>query len=30
MGRRAVHPKPGVYFMRTAVAAAPRKILLVE
>ncbi len=30
MGRRAVHPKPGVYFMRTAAAAAPRKVLLVK
>jgi hypothetical protein len=30
MGRRVLHPKPGVYFLRTATTAAPRKILLVE
>jgi hypothetical protein len=30
MGRRVVDPKPGIYFLRTEAAAAPRKVLLVE
>jgi hypothetical protein len=30
MGRRALNPKPGVYFLRGAPAALPRKVLLVE
>ncbi len=30
MGRRVVDPKPGIYFVRAAAAAAPRKVLLVE
>jgi hypothetical protein len=30
MGRRAVHPKPGIYFLRTTATAVPRKTLLVE
>ncbi len=29
-GRRVLHPKPGVYFLKTTVTAAPRKVLLVE
>ncbi len=30
MGRRVLHQKPGIYFLRTASTAAPRKVLLVE
>jgi hypothetical protein len=30
MGRRALNPKPGVYFLRGAPAALPRKVLLIE
>jgi hypothetical protein len=30
MGRRVLHPKPGIYFLRTATTDRPRKILLVE
>jgi hypothetical protein len=30
MGRRVLNPKPGIYFMRAAAAAQPRKVLLVE
>ena len=30
MGRRVLHPKPGIYFLRTEATAAPRKVLLVE
>jgi len=30
MGRRVLHLKPGIYFLRTAVTAASRKVLLVE
>ncbi len=30
MGRRILHPKAGVYFLRTSPTAAPRKVLLVE
>jgi hypothetical protein len=30
MGRRVLHPKPGIYFLRTEATAEPRKILLVE
>jgi len=30
MGRRALNPKPGVYFLKGAPAALPRKVLLVE
>jgi hypothetical protein len=30
MGRRVLQAKPGVYFLRTAATAAPRKVLLVE
>jgi hypothetical protein len=29
-GRRVLHPKPGVYFLRTVATASPRKVLLVE
>jgi hypothetical protein len=30
MGRRVLHPKAGIYFLRTPAAAEPRKVLLVE
>jgi hypothetical protein len=30
MGRRVHHPEPGIYFLKSAATAAPRKILLVE
>jgi hypothetical protein len=30
MGRRVLNAKPGIYFLRTAATAAPRKVLLVE
>jgi hypothetical protein len=30
MGRRIHHPKLGIYFVRTAATAAPRKVLLVR
>jgi hypothetical protein len=30
MGRRVLSPKPGVYFLRTAINAPPRKVLLVK
>jgi hypothetical protein len=30
MGRRMLHPKPGIYFVRTLAAAETRKVLLVE
>jgi len=30
MGRRVLHPKPGVYFLRTTATAAPNKVLLVK
>jgi hypothetical protein len=30
MGRRVLHPKPGIYFLRTAATAAPQKVLLVR
>ena len=30
MGRRVLNPKPGIYFVRAAAAARPRKVLLVE
>jgi len=30
MGRRVLHSEPGVYFLRTGDAAAPRKVLLVK
>jgi hypothetical protein len=30
MGRRVLHPKPGIYFVRTSSTAAPRKVLLVK
>jgi hypothetical protein len=30
MGRRVLNPKPGIYFVRAATAAQPRKVLLVE
>jgi hypothetical protein len=30
MGRQTRDPKPGIYFVRTAAAARPRKVLLVE
>jgi hypothetical protein len=30
MGRQALNPKPGVYFVRAAPATLPRKVLLVE
>jgi hypothetical protein len=30
MGRTALYPKPGVYFLRTKATAAPRKVLLVR
>ena len=30
MGRRVLQPQPGIYFLRTEAAAAPRKVLLVE
>ena len=29
-GRRVLHPKPGIYFLRTEASAVPRKVLLVE
>jgi hypothetical protein len=30
MGRRALHPKPGVYFLRRTAVAGPQKVLLVR
>ncbi len=30
MGRRVHHPRPGIYFLRTATTGRPRKVLLVE
>jgi hypothetical protein len=30
MGRRVLHAKPGIYFLRTTTTAVPRKVLLVE
>jgi len=30
MGRRVLHPRPGIYFLRTTSTATPRKVLLVE
>jgi hypothetical protein len=30
MGRRELHPKPGVYFVKTAASTKLRKVLLVE
>jgi len=30
MGRRVLHPKPGIYFLRTETTPVPCKVLLVE
>jgi hypothetical protein len=30
MGRRVLHPKPGVYFLKTTATAPPQKVLLVR
>jgi len=30
MGRRVLHPKPGIYFLRTTPTAAAEKVLLIE